>query len=106
MTNTADNEEKSTADENNQELEFEKALERLEKIVAEMESGDLSLQKNMHHFEEGMKLVKYCNKKLGETEKKIEVLVDKNKDGGEWEDFEQSDDNKEQSGDTETFTLT
>ena len=105
MNNTVKEEEKNGSEENNQELEFEKALERLEKIVSEMESGDLSLQKNMQHFEEGMKLVKYCNKKLGETEKKIEVLVDKNKDGGEWEDFEQSEDKAEQSGDTETFTL-
>ena len=71
-----------------------------------MESGDLSLQKNMQRFEEGMKLVKYCNKKLGETEKKIEVLVEKNQDGGEWEAFDQNDNNAEgQSGDSETFTL-
>jgi exodeoxyribonuclease VII small subunit len=61
--------------ENNQS--FEKALERLEQIVAEMESGKLSLEKMISHFEEGSKLVKYCSGKLNEVEKKIELLLTK-----------------------------
>jgi exodeoxyribonuclease VII small subunit len=56
---------------------FEKALERLETIVGEMESGTLSLEKMMACFEEGTGLVKYCNRKLNEVEKKIEVLAKK-----------------------------
>ncbi len=57
------------------ELSFEKALERLEKIVQEMESGQLSLDKMMRYFEEGVALVKSCEEKLNEVEHKIEVLV-------------------------------
>ena len=56
---------------------FEKSLERLETIVKEMESGTLSLEKMMTHFEEGTTLVKLCTKKLHEVESKIELLVKK-----------------------------
>ena len=56
---------------------FEKSLERLETIVREMESGELSLEKMMKHFEEGMSLVGTCSAKLNEVERKIELLVKK-----------------------------
>ena len=56
---------------------FEKALERLEQIVTEMEGGKLSLEKMISHFEEGSKLIKYCSTKLNEVEKKIELLLTK-----------------------------
>lgn len=59
---------------------FEKALARLEAIAAEMESGELGLEKMVAAFEEGQKLVKLCSAKLNEVEKKIEQLV-KNADG-------------------------
>ena len=59
---------------------FEKALARLEEIAAEMESGELGLEKMVAAFEEGQKLVKLCSTKLNEVEKKIEQLV-KNADG-------------------------
>lgn len=54
---------------------FEQSLERLEEIVAQMESGDLSLDDMIARFEEGSKLVKQCSAKLTEVEKKIEKLV-------------------------------
>jgi len=57
---------------------FEKSLERLETIVRDMEEGQLSLEKMMSHFEEGMSLVRFCSEKLNEVERKIEVLVKKN----------------------------
>lgn len=60
-----------------QQLSFEKALERLETIVREMEGGSLSLEKMMDHFVEGSGLVKFCNEKLHEVEHKIEILVKK-----------------------------
>ena len=56
---------------------FEKSLARLEKLVQEMESGRLSLDKMMVCFEEGVSLVTFCNKKLNEVERKIEMLVKK-----------------------------
>jgi exodeoxyribonuclease VII small subunit len=54
---------------------FEKSLERLETIVREMESGELSLEKMMAHFEEGQALVKLCSAKLNQVERKVEVLL-------------------------------
>ena len=56
---------------------FEKALARLEEIAAEMESGELGLEKMVAAFEEGQKLVKLCSSRLNEVEKKIELLVKK-----------------------------
>ena len=54
---------------------FEDAMESLENIVQELESGDLSLEKAMQRFEEGIKLSKFCSDKLDETEKKISLLT-------------------------------
>ena len=56
---------------------FEQSLARLETLVKEMESGRLTLEQMMAHFEEGSGLVKVCSAKLNEVEKKIEVLVRK-----------------------------
>ena len=56
---------------------FEQALSRLESLVKEMEAGTLSLDRMMACFEEGSQLVKVCETKLNEVEKKIEVLVKK-----------------------------
>ena len=56
---------------------FEKALARLEEIAAEMEGGELGLEKMVAAFEEGQKLVKLCSSRLNEVEKKIEMLVKK-----------------------------
>jgi exodeoxyribonuclease VII small subunit len=63
-------------------LPFDEALRRLEGIVAQLESGDLSLEDSLLAFETGMLLNKLCAGKLAEAEKKIEVLV-KNA-AGEW----------------------
>lgn len=57
-------------------LSFEKALERLESIVEEMESGQLSLENALKKFEEGVKLSQLCTQKLNETEKKISLLME------------------------------
>ena len=59
---------------------FEEALEELEKVVEQLESGELSLEGSLAAFEEGVRLVKYCNQKLTEVERKIELLV-KDKEG-------------------------
>ena len=56
---------------------FEQALARLESLVKEMEAGTLSLDRMMACFEEGSQLVKVCETKLNEVEKKIEILVKK-----------------------------
>ena len=59
---------------------FEEAIEDLEKIVERLESGELSLEESLTAFEDGVRLIKICNQKLAEVEKKIELLV-KDKDG-------------------------
>ena len=72
---------------NDQKMTFEKALARLEAIVAEMEGGQLSLEKMMEVFEEGSGLVKFCSGQLNEVEKKIETLIKKG-DGTDTAPFE------------------
>ena len=57
------------------EPKFEESLNRLEKIVDDLENGGLNLDEAMKKYEEGMKLSGYCRKKLDEIKKKIEVLV-------------------------------
>jgi len=59
---------------------FEEALDELENVVERLESGELSLEDSLAAFEDGVKLVRYCNQKLTEVEKKIELLV-KDKEG-------------------------
>lgn len=54
---------------------FEDVLSRLEKIVSELEGGDLSLDKALKKFAEGIELTKFCSRLLDDTEKKIEVLT-------------------------------
>ncbi|HTN70387.1 MAG TPA: exodeoxyribonuclease VII small subunit [Methylomirabilota bacterium] len=54
---------------------FEAALEELEGVVEQLESGDLSLEDSLAAFERGVGLVKYCNQKLNEVESKIELLI-------------------------------
>ena len=55
---------------------FEGAVEQLELIVKELETGDLPLEKAIKKFEEGVRLSKFCSKKLDETEKRITVLLE------------------------------
>jgi exodeoxyribonuclease VII small subunit len=59
---------------------FESALTELEQVVDRLESGELSLEESLEAFEKGVGLVKYCNQKLNEVEKKVEILI-KDKEG-------------------------
>src|SRR5438046_8839381 len=56
---------------------FEQAIQRLEKIVADMESAELPLEDVLKKYEEGTRLVRFCSQKLDEAEKKIEILTKK-----------------------------
>ena len=56
---------------------FETALSRLEQITGELEDGDLSLDNSLKKFDEGMKLIQFCNQKLDDSQKKIDILLDK-----------------------------
>jgi exodeoxyribonuclease VII small subunit len=57
------------------DLPFEKALEKLEKIVQDLETGDISLDDALKKYEEGIKLSRACQQKLAQAEKKIEILI-------------------------------
>ena len=57
---------------------FEQSLSQLEKIVQELESGDLPLEKAIKKFEEGIRLSKSCSQKLADTEKRMNLLMQNN----------------------------
>ncbi len=57
------------------EIKFEKAIQRLEKIVDDLETGELDIDKSLEIFEEGIKMSRVCSKKLSEAEAKIEKLT-------------------------------
>ena len=57
------------------ELNFEGAMDRLEKIVEQMESGKLPLEDLIVRYEEGMKLVKTCQERLANAEQKIKIIT-------------------------------
>jgi exodeoxyribonuclease VII small subunit len=59
---------------------FEDALNKLEKIISKLEEGDIPLEESLKLFEEGIRLSRFCNQKLDEAEKKVEILL-KDKDG-------------------------
>ena len=60
---------------NNKELSIELSLERLELIVSKMESGEVSLEKSLVLFEEGMNLIRECQGDLKKAEQRIEHLI-------------------------------
>ena len=61
-------------------VSFEETTERLEKLVAELESGDLTLDQSLARYEEGRLLIRQCYKLLQGAEQRIEALV-KGEDG-------------------------
>src|SRR6476620_10810083 len=60
------------------DLNFEGAMDRLEKIVEQMESGKLPLEDLIVRYEEGMNLVKVCQERLVSAEQKIEIIARNN----------------------------
>lgn len=62
------------------ELKFEEALKKLEKIVQDLENGDLSLDEALKKYQEGIELSRICNLRLDNAKKKIDILM-KNKKG-------------------------
>jgi exodeoxyribonuclease VII small subunit len=55
--------------------DFEKSFQQLEKIVERLESEEMSLDESLQLFEEGIRLSRFCNQKLSEVEKKIELIL-------------------------------
>lgn len=57
------------------QLNFEGAMDRLEEIVEQMESGKMMLEELIVRYEEGMKLVKVCQERLASAEQRIEIIT-------------------------------
>ncbi len=68
-------------------FDLEKSLAGLEKLVAELESGDLPLEKAMQKFEEGIKLTRGCQAALKEAQQKVEILL-KSAGGEDLQEFD------------------
>jgi exodeoxyribonuclease VII small subunit len=56
---------------------FEEALEKLEKIVREMEAGEMPLDAALKAFEEGIRLIRFCSGKLDAAGRRVEILLEK-----------------------------
>ena len=56
---------------------FEASLDELEKVVKELEAGDLSLERSIQLFERGVGLSDACRKQLEEAETRVEMLIRK-----------------------------
>ena len=56
---------------------FEAALDELEKVVKELEAGDLPLERSLELFEKGMALSETCRKQLEDAETRVEMLIRK-----------------------------
>ena len=54
--------------------DFESALKSLEEIVSQLEGGDLTLDRSLELFEQGVQISRFCNSKLEEAERKVESL--------------------------------
>jgi exodeoxyribonuclease VII small subunit len=60
---------------------FESSLKELERIVEQLEAGDLPLEQSLELFEQGVRLSRECQRRLDEAEQKVEILL-KGNDGG------------------------
>lgn len=69
-----------------EELSFEQSMQELEKIVQELEKGNLNLEDSIKKFEQGIALSKQCNEFLENAEKKITMLI-KTEEGIEEQNF-------------------
>lgn len=68
----------------NEEVSFEDAMQDLEKIVEQLEEGDVPLEKAISYYQDGMKLSKLCNDKLKQVQDKMTKIMNEQ---GETESF-------------------
>jgi exodeoxyribonuclease VII small subunit len=82
----------------NNSQNFESSLEELERIVRELERGDLPLEKSLELFEQGVKLSRACQERLSEAERRIEILTRDNQGRPTIRPFENEDALAEEAG--------
>jgi exodeoxyribonuclease VII small subunit len=73
------------------EMKFEDALKKLEKIVEDLEKGDLTLDEALKKYQEGVELSRMCNQRLEWAKKKIDTLTKNKKGEFELEPFAEGD---------------
>jgi exodeoxyribonuclease VII small subunit len=76
--------------------EFEKAFQQLEKIVQRLEGEELPLDESLQLFEEGIRLSRFCHQRLGEVEKKIELILADAKGQPVTEPFQDEEDGEDE----------
>ena len=64
---------------NKKDISFEEALKNLEKIVEELNNGDMELEKAITAYEKGMELKSICEARLKNAQERIEIIQDKTK---------------------------
>lgn len=74
-----------------QGVDFEAALEELERLVERMEEGELSLEESLKTYERGIELSRACQKSLDAAEQRIQILSEK-EGAAETQDFHADDD--------------
>lgn len=70
---------------------FETSLEELERIVRELEQGELPLERSLELFEQGVKLSRDCQDRLSQAERRIEILMRDNQGRSAAQPFEPED---------------
>ncbi len=68
-------------------VQLEKSLNELEKLVDKMEQGDMSLEKSLDYFEKGIKLTRQCQQALQQAEQRVQILLQQ-ADSDKLEDFD------------------
>jgi exodeoxyribonuclease VII small subunit len=71
------------------DLNFEEALQRIEYILKQLENKDLDLETAINLYEEGLKLIHYCEEKLKNARTRVEVIL-KEKEGFKLETLEKA----------------
>ncbi len=84
---------------NSEPQNFESSLEELERIVRELERGDLPLEKSLELFEQGVKLSRACQERLNEAERRIEILTRDSQGRATVSAFESEDESSDDSED-------
>jgi exodeoxyribonuclease VII small subunit len=80
---------------------FEASLEALEQIVHQLESGDLPLEKSLELFEQGIRLSRECQERLGQAERRIEILLRDNQGRPAVTNFEPKQSNDDNAAENE-----
>jgi exodeoxyribonuclease VII small subunit len=81
------------------EKTFEEAMDRLESIVAEIETDGLGLERQFELFQEGMLLARFCDTKLTDVQKSVEIVLKESAEEWKTAAFADGEDSGEESDD-------